>query len=492
MSLTPALQAELDRLKAEVFKTVALREVKTRKLQTYRPYQWQLEFHDAGADNPERMLRAANRVGKTASAGAETAYHLTGLYPERCEAFPEGWQGRRFKEPTLVWTGSPTNETSRDIVQKELLGGLGEELGTGWVPKELIVGKPDTRQAGVKNVVESFGVRHASGGISTCAMKTYEMGWVKWQGTAPHEVWLDEEPEDYRIFSEAQTRVLTSHGIILVTFTPLHGETELVLHFQDGGPGIYLRGATWDDAPHLKEEDKARLRAVYRAHELDARTKGIPMLGEGAVFPIDDKEITVTPFQIPSHFRRLKGCDFGIDHPAAGVDCAWDADTDIWYLIDCYKKANELPPYHVAWFNKTNKWIPVSWPHDGLNREKVGGKTLAARYRELGANMLSKSARYPRLPGEPTDKGGPQPVEPIVDELLERMASGRFKVFSNCSAFFEEKRSYHRKNGVLTKNRDDVLKALMYALMMKRYATTFVANAVSNAPQRPIASMRLS
>lgn len=457
-----------------------------RKLYGYKPYPWQMDFHAAGKDHPERMLMAANRVGKTQSAAAEVAMHLTGDYPD-------WWQGRRFDKPTLVWTGSPTNETSRDIVQNELLGGMGEKLGTGWVPRQFIVGTPKTRQAGVKDVVDSFSVRHKSGGLSHCTMKTYEQGWQKWQGTAPHVVWDDEEPDDYMIYSESQTRILTSKGILLVTFTPLRGVTDLVQHFQEGGPGIDLKTATWDDAPHLSQEDKDRLSASYRSHERDARTKGIPMLGEGAVFPIGDDEIKVESFPIPKHWARIKGCDFGMDHPAAGVELAWDRDQDVIYVIDCYRKANEKAPYHAAWFNKTNRNIPVSWPHDGMNREKVGGRILADAYREHGVNMMSKSARYPKVPGS-EEKGGPQPTEPIVDEVLERMQTGRFKVFAHLSEWFEEKRSYHRKDGFIQAKRDDILKATFYALMMKRYAMPLtMANRMhaSTAPVQSIASTRI-
>lgn len=458
------------------------------KLITYKPYPWQKEFHAAGRDNQERMLMAANRVGKTRSAAAEVAFHLTGDYPT-------WWEGKRFDRPVLVWTGSPTNETSRDIVQTELLGGLGEKLGTGWVPKARIVGQPQTRQAGVKNVIDTFQVRHKSGGLSICNLKTYEQGWQKWQGTAPHVVWDDEEPDDYMIYSESQTRILTSGGILLVTFTPLSGVTDLVEHFQTlhGTNGVWMRGASWDDAPHLSEEDKARLRATYRAHELEARTKGVPMMGQGAVFPVADEQITVQPFKIPDHFARIKGCDFGIDHPAAGAEIAIDRDQDIIYVIDCYRKANELPPYHAAWFNKSNRMVPVSWPHDGMNREKSGGRTLADAYREHGVNMLAKSARYPKVPGE-DEKGGPQPVEPIVNEVFERMVTSRFKVFANLNEFFDEKRSYHRKDGLIVAKRDDILKAVFYAVMMRRYAVPLSALAFrqfSTAPMAPIASTRL-
>jgi hypothetical protein len=205
---------------------------------------------------------------------------------------------------------------------------------------------------------------------------------------------------------------------------------------------------------------------------------------------VADEAIICDPFAIPAHFARIKGCDFGIDHPAAGVEIAWDRDQDIIYLIDSYKKAGELAPYHAAWFNKSNPWVPVAWPHDGMNREKSGGKILADSYRDHRVNMLSKSARYPRVPGETKDVGGPQPVEPIVDEILERMMTGRFKAFSNQASFLEEKRSYHRKNNKLVAVRDDILKALFYAVMMLRYATTRTVSRATNVP-RPSVSMRL-
>lgn len=463
-------ETEIDLLRQyleEQDEVIRLKEklARVNKLNDYVPYEWQKEFHSAGRDNPERMLMAANRVGKTHSGGAEIAYHLTGLYPD-------WWKGKVFKEPVLCWTGSPTNESSKDIVQNELLGGLGEDLGTGAIPKNLIVGKPSIRQAGVRDVIDNFRVRHVSGGLSSCSMKTYEQGWKKWQGTAPHVVWMDEEPDDIMIFTEAETRILSSGGIVLVTFTPLSGMTRLVEHFMSDKKGVYMKGATWDDAPHLDPEAKAELMERYPDYQRDARTRGIPMLGEGAVFPIKEEMIKVDPFPIPEHFARIKGIDFGIDHPAAGSEIAWDRDQDIIYVIDCYKKAGETAAYHSAWLNKSNKWIPVAWPHDGMNREKAGGNQLHMAYRSHGANLLSKSARYPKAVGDSDEKGGSQPVEPITQELLERMQTGRFKVFTNLSQWFEEFRSYHRKDGRIVDRRDDIMKATMYAVMMKRYART--------------------
>ncbi len=104
--------------------------------------------------------------------------------------------------------------------------------------------------------------------------------------------------------------------------------------------------------------------------------------------------------------------------------------------------------------------------------------------------MMSKSARYPRARfGEP-EKGGPQPTEPIVDEILERMMTGRLKVFSNLNDWFEEKRSYHRKDGKIVPKRDDILKATFYAVMMKRYAATPTVSK-QHYPTSPISSARI-
>jgi len=433
----------------------------TLEIEGWSKKPWQLDFHNAGYLR-ERMLCAGNRVGKTRTAGAEVAMHMTGIYPD-------WWEGKRFNEPVLVWTGSPTNETSRDIVQKELLGGVTkEDLGSGWIPKEKIHGKPKNKQAGISDVVDLFRVKHISGGISSCVLKTYEQGWRKWQGTEPEVVWMDEEPEDNevqgKIYTEALTRLLTSGGMLMVTFTPLLGVTTLVEHFQNGGDAIYLDTATWDDAPHLDNQAKLELSASYQDYEREARTLGVPMMGEGRAFTTPEEELKVDPFEIPNHFARIKGIDFGIDHPAAVIDMAWDRDKDIIYITRAWKKKGAKTEEHAQAINQGETWVPVSWPHDGTNREKSNGKRLKDNYRAYGVKFLSMSARYDN------EKGGAQGVEGIVQQFDDRCRDGELKVFSTCTSFFDEYRNYHRKGGQLTKTRDDILKACFYALMMRRFA----------------------
>src|SRR5262249_23303757 len=157
------------------------------------------------------------------------------------------------------------------------------------------------RQAGVRNCVDRFEVRHETGGISVCALKTYEMTAAKFQGAAVDCVWLDEEPVEYEIFTESLTRTLSTNGLVLITFTPLLGHSKLVEHFAAGGPGIYSRTATWDDAPHLDAAQKARMLESYPPHERDARTKGLPKLGEGSVFAHLIDDCIIEPCKLGKH-----------------------------------------------------------------------------------------------------------------------------------------------------------------------------------------------
>lgn len=163
---------------------------------------------------------AANRVGKTVVGGYETTLHLTGRYPH-------WWEGRRFKEPVDAWAAGDTSETTRDIIQLELLGPY-NEIGTGLIPDRLIDGYSVRR--GVAEAVDTLRVKHESGGVSTLGFKAYDQGRKKFQGTGKHLIWCDEEPPE-DVYDECLIRLMTTHGIMLCTFTPLLGLSKVALKY---------------------------------------------------------------------------------------------------------------------------------------------------------------------------------------------------------------------------------------------------------------------
>jgi hypothetical protein len=109
-------------------------------------------------------------------------------------------------------------------------------------------------------------------------------------------------------------------------------------------------------------------------------------------------------------------------------------------------------------------WVPVAWPHDGLQRDKGGsGEQLAVQYKQQGLNMLKDRATF---------EDGSNGVEAGLSDMLNRMQSMRFKVFEHLHDWFEEFRLYHRKDGMVVKINDDLMSATRYALMSRRFART--------------------
>lgn len=430
------------------------------------PYLWAKEFHNAGANHKERLLMAANRVGKTECACAEDAIHLTGMYPP-------WWEGRRFDHPINMWCGAHTSDNLRDIVQEKLFGGMTQDVwGTGWIPKHLIHPDGPKMMKGVNDCIDFVRIKHASGGWSKLGFKTYKQGWLTWQGTAQHVVHFDEEPPE-DVYAEGMTRTLDTKGIGIMTFTPLQGVTGIVRKFWDGGEGIYMKNATWDDAPHLDEDEKRILLAGLPEHMQKTKSTGQPMMGTGAIFGvINDSDIREKARDLPAHWRMVAGMDFGIGHECAVVWLAHDPDADAIHVIDVYHASDDNGIVHAHASRKWGDWIPVAWPHDGKNREKSSGIQLAQTFVEYGANMLGDSARYPAGVIAENEKGGPQPTEPVIQDLIARAKTGRFFVADHLDAWFEQKRFYHRKDGKIVREKDDILSATFYGMMMLRYATT--------------------
>lgn len=209
-----------------------------RKILTYFPDEGPLrrelyvkhqEFFAAGAQHRERLMLAANRVGKTEGVGGyETTLHLTGWYPH-------WWIGRRFKGPISGWCAGDTGKTVFDILQKKLMGPPGQ-WGTGLIPAETIERTVASRAR--VDALDAVYVKHKSGGTSVLSFKSYEQGRESFQGTEQHLIWLDEEPP-LPIYTECLLRTMATTtfegGMMMLTFTPLRGMSEVVLSYLPGG-----------------------------------------------------------------------------------------------------------------------------------------------------------------------------------------------------------------------------------------------------------------
>jgi hypothetical protein len=119
---------------------------------------------------------------------------------------------------------------------------------------------------------------------------------------------------------------------------------------------------------------------------------------------------------------------------------------------------------HAAALRPWGKSLQWAWPRDGRRETLEGaGIALAEQYRDQGLEMLRDHAQF---------QDGSVSVEAGLMSMLDRMQSGRFKVFRHLNDWWEEFSLYHRKDGKVVKEGDDLMAATRYALMMLRHART--------------------
>ncbi|UOF77462.1 large terminase protein [Caudoviricetes sp.] len=432
---------ELKKMEAERKRTRKLFEMYPDKGQFRRElYPKHLSFFRQKAKS--RVFLAANRTGKTISGSYEMACHLTGLYPD-------WWEGKRFDHPVDAWCAGVTNTSTRDIIQKELFGLVsGASNGKKWVSGEGMIPLHCIEEirwkSGLQDAIDYAIIRHKTGGQSVVGFKSYEQGRTSFEGTAKHVIWLDEEPPQ-EVFSEASTRTATTKGIIFLTFTPLKGVSDVIKGFlPDGGAYEYNDGIksvttmTWDDAPHLDEETKQSLIAGYAPHERDARTRGEPSLGAGAVYPVAESQIFIDDFEVPIYWPRAFGMDVGWSWNA-GIWGAIDRDKQTVYIYSEAKVGQVEPASFVQNMRARGSWMQGVIDTAAHGANSFDGRDLMTEYQKLGLKIYN------------ADKS----VEAGIFHVYNLMVSGRLKIFNSCVETKKEFRNYMRDEKGKIKKKND-------------------------------------
>jgi Terminase RNaseH-like domain len=181
---------------------------------------------------------------------------------------------------------------------------------------------------------------------------------------------------------------------------------------------------------------------------------------------VAEEAIACDAIEIPRHWPRIGGIDFGWEHPFAAVELAWDRDADVVYVTKAYRVREATPIIHAAALKPWGK-LKWAWPKDGGRETLEGaGISLARQYQAQGLDILPIHAQL-----EPVGReAGSVSVEAGLFEMLTRMQTGRFKVFRHLNDWFEEFRLYHRKDGKVFKENDDLMSATRYGIMMLRFA----------------------
>jgi phage terminase large subunit-like protein len=428
-------------------------------------YPTQLAFFAAGSSGVhQRLIYGGNQSGKTLSCAAEVAWHLTGDYPDF-------WAGKRFTKPIRVWAVGESAMLVRDTLQKKLCGE--QEFGTGVIPLESF-GKKPIMVPGGTGAIDTMFVTHQTDGIadgtSSLTFKSFEMRRQKLQGESIDLIWVDERPDE-EIYSELLARTSATDGHLIVSYTPVGEGAAAGLTYRflsEPSSDRSVRRIASAEVKHISEARREELTAGYQEHERQARIEGTPQLGTGPVFPLELLPAITKSFNpdqdIPTYARWCVGIDFGFGHPFAAALIAWAHDTGQIWVVDSFRMERSSAMYHVQRIHSMTRGlrVPVAWPHDGAQHDKGSGLSLSMQYKNFGCNMMATHAK-----NHGTDTNS---VEPALSEMREMMFGGKCTIAGHNHELLDEIRNYHRDEDFrIVKQRDDLVSAVRYAVMMRRH-----------------------
>ena len=422
-----------------------------------------------------------HNTGKSFCTIMETCFHCTGLYPD-------WWKGHRptprintvTKQKELrIWYLGTDNQTVRNSLQSRIIGTEENNYTDGAIHVDYINLDSKMMKRNVSAAVDKIRIRHVGGFEVELCFKSYEQGRKNLQSEPVDIVVFDEEPPA-DVYAECVARLAATDGFYYMAFTPLLGMTPLVHSFwMRNDPNKSLTTLSVYDSPHFTQKMLDNLEARYSGlspSEKRARMLGLPAIGAGMVYPIEDESLIDPDFPatIPNNWKQIGAIDFGRgEHPFAAVWVAIDPLTGVHYLYDCIK-VTQKPEEEIAELLKRNgDWIPFAYPHDlmrnsGISSFKGLKKTEGWLYKnifeELGLTMTPTNAMLPE---------GGIAVEPGIVYVRNLMHKGLLKVHPKLEDWWEEKRLYaYGDDSRPKKVNDDLMDAMRYALIMTRFAAS--------------------
>ena len=195
--------------------------------------------------------------------------------------------------------------------------------------------------------------------------------------------------------------------------------------------------------PYATHDDQvdALTQALNRLHGISRR-----------IYAVQESEIAVDPFPIPAHWP----CVFGMDPRPTETAALWgafDPTADILYVYSEHYQSGAEPAMHAHGIGSRGKWIPGLLDPKANGRSPSDGFNLMRIYQELGLNLdMAMDSEQSGVP-----------------EVLQRMRSGRLKVFRTLENFFQQYRLYRRdEHGQVVKQNDLLMNCLRYLCVSGR------------------------
>ena len=451
--------------------------LKYRRRDFFKPSAKQRDFANADPRLTEIRLIAASQSGKSSISMAVEAQDATGNYEE--------WIGptnRKFLKPPKIhrpheymsWIVSTSSQVQKQTMQLNLVGNVDDPngLGTGFLALDEIVGKP-IMQAGRQGVVDNITVRRATGGTGNIGFRTMEQDISAFAGATLDQFRWD-EPGPIRTYLECLARLTAvPNSRACVTLTPTEGRDQLYMRYEEPAPLRKTWRMTLFDAEHLTKQQVEEIIARTPEQDRPMRIFGEPAQGSGSVYPYQEQSIihNVDPAVFESQPWIKVGWGVDITHGGSAsafgaVLAFYDMHSDVLYIVDCIKlKGVNIPTQVQAIRQHPYGDAIVVYPRDSEQPgDAMTGDTLRDQYKRAGLVMASKYV---------TDDRNKSPgLEDGITHVSTRLATGKLKVAAHCRDWFEEYRSYHRKDRKVVREFCDLMdstRVLVMGIKQLRY-----------------------
>lgn len=188
---------------------------------------------------------------------------------------------------------------------------------------------------------------------------------------------------------------------------------------------------------YLPPDYEANLARNKEKWWVDRYLKGSFKYTEGLVYPTFS-DWFCEPFQIPAHWRRITGTDFGRRDPTAHVIAALDPVRKIIYIYNELEEPLDDKPldYLVNKLNAMHNFPSylLAYPHQcdprGRNRDQVSGQSWIDAYREKG--IIFQTAKDCEQ----------KSIAPTIQKVFNYASNGRLRIFNNCRKIREAMSRY--------------------------------------------------
>jgi hypothetical protein len=237
----------------------------------------------------------------------------------------------------------------------------------------------------------------------------------------------------------------------------------------------YVVQAGWQDVPHLDPQAQKDLLEATPPWLRDARTKGEPSMGAGAIYPIPISDIEVDPFPIGKFWKRGYALDVGWNRTAA-LWGAQDPSTGVIYAYAEHYQGQQLPIVHAAAIRARGAWIQGCIDPTARGRAQRDGAKLMSEYQ-------SEPCSLKLIPAINEVSAG-------LEQVWQALALGRLKIFKTLQNFKTEYRVYRRdEHGALVKKNDHLMDCMRY-LWMTRDRVASLPKVEATAPAFRVADSR--